>query len=189
MSATATATEKTSKAKATKKPAAKKSAAAKKPVAEKKVAKAVAKVAVEEKTSRITELFANFKDKAGQSRESGKKAGLAYLGVYGKAYDFARAQYEKAQQAQSERFEDLVVRGGQLQEQADSKIKSLDLPEFDLSSLDAESLKARVQEQVEAARARVETRVESARDAAESAAEVASEKFDEFKARILPAKG
>ena len=96
--------KKAKKSVAAKKPVRKtvaKKTAAKKTAAKPKAKRAAKSVNVAAKAeSKVTSLFADFQDKAEQARATGKKAGLAYLGMYGTAYDFAKEQYQKAVEAQ-----------------------------------------------------------------------------------------
>lgn len=170
-----------------KKAVVKKTATKKSPV-RKVVAKKTAKprkaaAKVEAKVeSKAAELFADFQAKAEQAAVVGKKAGLAYLGMYGKAYDFAKDQYAKAVEAQEANFAALVKRGEVVQDDAKARIDDFDLPEFELPAMDAESVKGRMKARVTA----IKSQVETAKDKTEELVDVATTKLDELKDKMMP---
>ena len=181
---------------------AKKAVASKKPVARKKVAKKVAakparkraakkpaaKAAkvVAKNESRVAELLADFRaqmvQKASQSAEqaqaTGKKAGLAYLGMYGTAYDFAKDQYAKAVDAREARIASFVKRGEAVQDEAKAALEGIELPKSvrDMKELDADAVKDMIK-----------ARVEDAKSRADEMGDMASAKFEELKGRVMPA--
>lgn len=174
---------------------AKKAVASKKPVARKKVAKKVAakparkraakkpaaKV-VAKSESRVAELLADFRAKATQTAEqaqaTGKKAGLAYLGMYGTAYDFAKDQYAKAVDAREARIASFVKRGEAVQDEAKAALEGIELPKSvrDMKELDADAVKDMIK-----------ARVEDAKSRADEMGDMASAKFEELKGRVMPA--
>lgn len=188
---TSIAKKSTAKRAPAKRTAAKKTLASKKTAASKKVA-ATRKSAKAKQTaaeSKVNDLFDNFQDKAEQAKSNGKKAGLAYLGLYGKAYDFAKEQYAKAVSERESRFEALVKRGESVQHKAQSRIDDIELPEFEMpsvsmSDMTAKNAKKVIQDGVD----KVKQGVESAKEKTEEFVEVASAGFEELKDRVSPAK-
>lgn len=115
---------------AAKKPAARK-AAAKKPTARKAAPKKAAKKA-SKKTNEFT----------ARAQEAGRKAFLANLGFYGKAFDQVQEQFNTMQDRLEERrnkaskmYTDLVKRGEKVEKATKSRIDDIDMPEFKLESL------------------------------------------------------
>ena len=149
-----------------------KKTAAKKTAAKPKAKRAAKSVNVAAKAeSKVTSLFADFQDKAEQARATGKKAGLAYLGMYGTAYDFAKEQYQKAVEAQESRIDSLVKRGEAVQGSAKTRMDDIELPK-----MGTEAMKEMLQK-----------RVDEAKDRAEDVADNAAAKFEELKGKIIPA--
>ncbi len=157
---------------AKKTPAKRKPAAKKKPVARKTKAKATAKKAAKKAESPVAELFDKFQERAEQARENGKKAGLAYIGMYGAAFDFAKSQYEKAVDANEGRFDEWVKRGEVVQKDAKARIDDMELPEFDADKM-SESVKQRI---------------ESMKEQAEEMFDSANSRFEELRERMAPGK-
>jgi len=112
---------------AKRKPAARK-VAARKPV----VRKAAPKKAAKKSTN----------DFSARAQETGRKAFLASLGFYGKAFDQVQEQFDDLQgQLEARRkkankvYADLVKRGEKVEKATKSRIDDIDLPEFKLESL------------------------------------------------------
>ncbi len=185
---TATAKKAISKRAKTQKASIAKTAKTARKTVAKKTAKINAKSAQTE--SKAAELLADFQAKAEQARQAGAKAGLAYLGMYGKAYDFAKDQYEKALSAQAKafevqesRFQELVKRGEKVRGSAQARMDDLDLPSFDMADMDADSIKDLVKSGVN----EVKSQVETVKDKTDDMVEVATAKFDELKDKMMPA--
>lgn len=154
-----------------KKPAAKKAApkkaAAKKPAAKKPAAKkAAAKKATAKRTTAKKPAAKKAADKkaspefATRARENGRKAFLASLGFYGKAFDQAQEQFSNLQdQLKDGRgnadklYEELVKRGEKVEADAKNKIDELEIPKFELEGL---TDRAKLEAQLEKAKARFE---------------------------------
>lgn len=175
---------KAKKAVASKKPVARKKVAkkvaakpARKRAAKKPAAKAAAKV-VAKNESRVAELLGDFRAKAEQARATGKKAGLAYLGMYGAAYDFAKDQYAKASDAREARIASFVKRGEAVQDDAMAALDGIELPKSvrDMKELDADAVKDMIK-----------ARVEDAKSRADEMGDIASARFEELKGRVMPA--
>ena len=163
------------KSTAKKTPAKRKPAAKKKPVARKKAVsktKATAKKTAKKADNNVSELFDKFQERAEQARENGKKAGLAYLGMYGAAFDFAKEQYQKAVDANEGRFDEWVKRGEVVQKDAKARIEDLELPEFDADKM-SESVKQRI---------------ESLKEQAEEMMDTAQDRIEELRERVAPSK-
>ena len=132
---------------AKRKPIAKK-VAAKKPAARKAAPKKAAKKTIKKSTN----------DFAARAQETGRKAFLASLGFYGKAFDQAQDQFNDLQdQLEARRkkanktYTDLVKRGEKVEKATKSRIDDIELPEFKLERLtDRKKLEA----QLEKAKAR-----------------------------------
>ena len=122
---------------ATKKPTARK-VAAKKPTARKAAPKKAAKKATKEFTAR--------------AQEAGRKAFLANLGFYGKAFDQVQEQFDNLQdrlearrEKASKMYSELVKRGEKVEKATKSRIDDIDMPEFKLESLaDRKKLEAQL---------------------------------------------
>ena len=136
---------------AKRKPAARKKVAAKKPAARKAAPRKAAKKSTNDFSAR--------------AQETGRKAFLASLGFYGKAFDQVQEQFDDLQdQLEARRkkanklYTDLVKRGEKVEKATKSRIDDIELPEFKLESLtDRKKLDA----QLKKARARFEELKES----------------------------
>lgn len=64
------------------------------------------------------------KGRVGEAEEFARKIWLAGLGAYGKSFDEAQGQYEKLSAEASKLFDDLVVKGQNIETEAKTKIKS-----------------------------------------------------------------
>lgn len=126
---------------AAKKPAARK-VAAKKPTARKAAPKKAAKKAAKKATNEFT----------ARAQEAGRKAFLANLGFYGKAFDQVQDQFSTMQDRLEERrnkaskmYSELVKRGEKVEKATKSRIDDIDMPEFKLESLaDRKKLEAQL---------------------------------------------
>ncbi|MFT7048841.1 MAG: hypothetical protein ACJAZE_001232 [Halioglobus sp.] len=125
------------------KPAAKRKPAARKVTAKKPAArKAAPKKAAKKSTNDFT----------ARAQETGRKAFLASLGFYGKAFDQAQDQFNDLQnQLEARRkkankaYSDLVKRGEKVEKATKSRIDDIELPEFKLESLtDRKKLEAQL---------------------------------------------
>lgn len=122
---------------ATKKPAARK-AAVKKPAARKAAPKKAAKKSSNDFTTR--------------AQETGRKAFLASLGFYGKAFDQAQEQFNDLQdqlvarrKKANKTYTDLVKRGEKVEKATKNRIDDIELPELKLESLtDRKKLEAQL---------------------------------------------
>lgn len=138
---------------AKRKPAAKKTAA-RKPVAR--------KAAPKKSTSKSTQDFAK------RAQETGRKAFLASLGFYGKAYDQVEEQFNNLQDELESRrkkadklYDELVKRGEKVEKQAKKRVDDFELPKIELDSLtDRKALEQRVD--------KVKARFEELRDEVKS---------------------
>ncbi len=152
---------------AAKKPAAKRKAAprkaaAKKPAAKKPAVKKAAakkKPAVRKTAAKKPAAKKAAPDFATRARENGRKAFLASLGFYGKAFDQAQEQFSNLQDQLKDRpsadelYEDLVKRGEKVEKDAKAKFDELELPSFELEGL---TDRAKLEAQLEKAKARFE---------------------------------
>jgi hypothetical protein len=95
-----------------------------------------------------------------RAREASRRAFLANLGFYGKAYDQMQEQFSGLQDRLEERrdkaddlYRELVKRGEKVEKDARKAIDDLDLPKFELDSL---TDRKKLEEQLDKARARFE---------------------------------
>ena len=115
-----------------------KKVAAKKPAARKAAPKKAAKKSTNDFTAR--------------AQETGRKAFLASLGFYGKAFDQVQDQFSDLQdQLEARRkkanktYSDLVKRGEKVEKATKSRIDDIEMPEFKLESLtDRKKLEAQL---------------------------------------------
>ena len=147
--------EATAKKAAPKKAAAKRKAAPKKTAARKPVAKKAAPKKAAKKTSKKAA-----PDFAARAQEAGRKAFLASLGFYGKAFDQVQEQFTSAQEDLEARrkkadklYNELVKRGEKVEKEAKKAVDDIELPKFEIDSLtDRKKLDA----QLDKAKARFE---------------------------------
>ena len=143
------------------KAAPQKAAAKRKPVARKVAAKKVApKKAAPKKATKKSDT-----DFAARAQETGRKAFLASLGFYGKAFDQVQEQFSDLQKQLEDRrseaddlYADLVKRGEKVQKAAQSRIDDIELPEFKLESL---TDRVKLEAQLDKAKARFDELMES----------------------------
>ena len=130
------------------KKAAPKTAAKRKPAARKVAAKKpAARKAAPKKTAKKSS-----NDFTARAQETGRKAFLASLGFYGKAFDQVQDQFSDLQdQLESRRkkanktYADLVKRGEKVEKATKSRIDDIELPEFKLERLtDRKKLEAQL---------------------------------------------
>ncbi len=148
--------EATEKAAPKTKPAAKRKPAAKKAAAKKTAArKPAARKAAPKKTARKSS-----PDFAKRAQEAGRKAFLASLGFYGKAFDQVEEQYSSLQEELEARrkkadklYNELVKRGEKVEKQAKKAVEDIELPKFELDSL---TDRKKLEEQLDKAKARFE---------------------------------
>jgi len=133
------------------KPAARKKVAAKKPAARKAAPRKAAKKSTNDFSTR--------------AQETGRKAFLASLGFYGKAFDQVQEQFDDLQdQLEARRkkanklYADLVKRGEKVEKATKSRIDDIEMPEFKLESL---TDRKKLDGQMKKARARFEELKES----------------------------
>jgi len=147
------------------KAAPQKAAAKRKPVARKVAAKKVApkKAAPKKATKKATKKSDT--DFAARAQETGRKAFLASLGFYGKAFDQVQEQFSDLQKQLEDRrseaddaYADLVKRGEKVQKAAQSRIDDIELPEFKLESL---TDRVKLEAQLDKAKARFDELMES----------------------------
>ncbi len=79
---------------------------------------------------------------AAKAQEASRKAFLAGLGFYGKAFDQAQEQFNGMQDQMEDRrkkadklYKELVKRGQKVEKDAKGALKDIDLPKFELDSL------------------------------------------------------
>jgi len=143
--------ESTAKKAAPKKAAAKRKAAPKKTAARKPVAKKAAPKKAAKKAA---------PDFATRAQEAGRKAFLASLGFYGKAFDQVQEQFNNAQEELEARrkkadklYNELVKRGEKVEKEAKKAVDEIELPKFELDSL---TDRKKLDEQLDKAKARFE---------------------------------
>ena len=91
-------------------------------------------------------------DFSARAQEAGRKAFLAGLGFYGKAFDQAQEQFDSLQGRLEERrkkadklYRELVKRGEKVEKKAKSRIDDIELPKLELESLtDRKKLEAQL---------------------------------------------
>tara|TARA_R110000823_G_scaffold119998_6_gene244310 strand:+ start:5796 stop:6281 length:486 start_codon:yes stop_codon:yes gene_type:complete len=92
-------------------------------------------------------------DLGARAQEAGRKAFLASLGFYGKAFEQAQEQFDSLQGRLEERrkkadklYQELVKRGEKVEKQARSRIDDFELPKLELESLtDRKKLEAQLE--------------------------------------------
>lgn len=126
---------------------------------------------------RVEQLLEDMKQRAETAKEQQQKAGLATLGAYGKAYDFAVEQINKAKEQRDERVTELVKRGEQVRDQAKERLDDIDMPKLNMDSLKMDSVKDSVQEQVD-----------SLKESVEDMREKMNDSFENMKEKMTPAK-
>ena len=128
----------------------KRKAAAKKPAARKVAAKKpVARKAAPKKAAKAKNAANDFTARA---QEAGRKAFLANLGFYGKAFDQVQDQFSNLQDRLEERrtkankmYSELVKRGEKVEKATKSRIEEIEMPEFKLEGLaDRKKLEAQL---------------------------------------------
>jgi polyhydroxyalkanoate synthesis regulator phasin len=142
------------KAAAKRKSPARKTAAKKAPAKRKVTArKAPAKKTAARKTSKKAA-----PDFASRARESGRRAFLASLGFYGKAFDQVQDQFTSLQDQLEERrnkadklYAELVKRGEKVEKDAKKAVDDIEMPKLELDGL---TDRAKLDEQLDKARAR-----------------------------------
>ena len=130
------------KAAVKRKPAAKRKPVAKKAAAKKPARKTAPKKAAKKSTNDFT----------ARAQETSRKAFLAGLGFYGKAFDQVQDQFSDLQdQLEARRkkanktYADLVKRGEKVEKATKSRIDDIEMPEFKLESLtDRKKLEAQL---------------------------------------------
>jgi predicted nuclease with TOPRIM domain len=99
--------------------------------------------------------------------------------VYGKAYDFAVEQYEKASQNREARFDALVARGEVVQSVAKERLKTLKVPS--LKDIKVPSLK------IEDVKASLKDNVQTLKNTVEETREKVQSSFEQLKEKVIPA--
>ena len=110
------------------------------------------KVAAKKPTARKAASKKSNKDFTARAQETGRKAFLASLGFYGKAFDQVQDQFSDLQDQLENRrkkanktYADLVKRGEKVEKATKSRIDDIELPEFKLESLtDRKKLEAQL---------------------------------------------
>ncbi|MEM1110900.1 MAG: hypothetical protein AAGI11_03235 [Pseudomonadota bacterium] len=148
-----------------KKKAAPKRAAAKRKAAPKKTA---ARKAAPKKTA--PKRKAAKPDFAARAQAASRKAFLASLGFYGKAFDQVQEQFSSVQDELEARrkkadklYNDLVKRGEKVEKEARKAVDDMELPKFDFE-LDSLADRSRIEAQLDKAKARFEELREDVRD-------------------------